>query len=96
MKHSVSQFGLAKSSLFVNVPDTTDPKPKSLPSFIEDVLANADKIHETDEIFLSKYSIKNFENAAMCVQIHSEPREKDETFCKLVWPSKEFFICACS
>jgi hypothetical protein len=54
MKHSVSQFGLAKSSLFANVLDTTDPKLKSRPSFFEDVLANADEIHETDETFLSK------------------------------------------
>jgi hypothetical protein len=95
MKHFVSQFGLVKSSLFANVLDTTDPKPKSIPSFIEDVLANADEIHETDETFLSKYSIKNFENAAMCAQIHSPPREKDETFCKSVWPGEEFF-CECT
>jgi hypothetical protein len=95
MKHFVSQFGLVKS-FFANVHDTTDPKLKSRLSFIEDVLANADEIHQTDEIFLSKYSIKNFENAAMCVQIHSPPREKDETFCKPVWPSKEFFICECT
>ncbi len=62
MKHSLSQFGLAKSSLFANVLYTTDPKPKSRPSFIEDSLTNADEIHETEEIFLSKHSIKHFED----------------------------------
>ncbi len=60
-----------KSSLFANVLDTTDPKPKSRMSFIEDVLANADEIHETDEIFPSKYSIKHFENDAMCAHSFS-------------------------
>ncbi len=96
MKHFVSQFGLAKSSLFANVLDTADPKPKSQPSFIEDSLMNADEIHETHKTFLSNDSIKHFENAVMCAQIHSPPREKDETFCKPVWPSKEFFICECT
>ncbi len=93
MKHFVSQFGLVKSSLFLNVLETTDPKSKARPSFIEDSLTNAYEIHETDETFLSKYSIKHFENAAICAQIHSPPRTKDETFCKSVWPGKEFLIC---
>jgi hypothetical protein len=31
----------------VNVLDTTDPKSKSRPSFIEDSLTNADEIHVT-------------------------------------------------
>ncbi len=57
---------------------------------------NADEIHETDEIFLSKFSIKHFENAAMCVQIHSPLRAKDETFCESVWPGEEFFIFECT
>ncbi len=70
-----------KSSLFANVLYITDPKPKSRPSFIEDSLANADEIHETDETFLSKHSLKNFENAAMCAHIHCPPGTKDETFC---------------
>ncbi len=47
MKHFVSQFGRAKSSLFANVPDTTDPKPKYQLSFMQYGLANADKIHDT-------------------------------------------------
>jgi hypothetical protein len=90
MKHFVSQFGLAKSSLFTNVPDTTDPKSKSQSSFIEDSLTNA------DEIFLSKYCLKNFENAAICAQVHSPSRAKDETFCKSVWPGEQFFIWECT
>jgi hypothetical protein len=96
MKHFVNQFGLAKSSLFANVLDTADPKPKSRPSFIEYSLMNAGEIHETDETFLSKYSIKHFENAAKCAQMHSPLRAKDETFCKSVWPGEEFFICKCT
>jgi hypothetical protein len=47
MKQCVGQFGLVNSSLFANVLDTTDTKLKSRPSFIEDVLKNADEIHDT-------------------------------------------------